>query len=187
MKKFFVFSMLILGLSQSAFSQESSESVGNGKNIGIAMNPVLLLFKWGSAEVNFWNVSRNAEINVPIQFARNPFSIGEEDDDNLDIILSSIGAYYRYFFSDNQRGFFAQAGWLYSHISLEEGSEKATGSQNSILFGFGYRLISKKGFFWGCALAVGKSWGTVKDPDGEEFQEPGLALDLDLLKFGYAW
>lgn len=186
MKKLFVSSVLILVLSQVAFSQQSSESVGNGKNMGMAINPVLLLFNWGSAEVNFWNFSRSAEINVPIQFASNPFSI-EKDDDNLDVRLFSIGAYYRYFFSEQQRGFFAQAGWIYSHASVEEAGEETSGNQNSILFGFGYRLISKKGFFWGCALAVGKTWGTIKDPDGDEVKGSGFAFDIDLLKFGYCW
>ena len=61
MKKCLVLAVLIFAMSTSLFTQETSTQEGNGKNYGIALNPVLLLFEWGSAEVNLWNIQRNAE------------------------------------------------------------------------------------------------------------------------------
>jgi len=184
MKRLFLSSALTLVLSVNALAQQASEQLGNGKKMGVALNPVLLLFQWGSAEVNFWNISRSAEINIPIQFASDPFFI---DKDNLDVRIFSLGAYYRYFFNEKQKGFFIQGGWIYGHASVKESGDEASGNQNSILFGFGYRLISQKGLFWGVALGAGRSWGTIKDPDGDEVRGSGLAIDVDFLKFGYAW
>ncbi|MBN2366256.1 MAG: hypothetical protein EH225_09795 [Calditrichaeota bacterium] len=186
MKKVLIPSLIILGLNLSAFSQGMNQNLGNGNNMGIGLNPVLLLFEWVSGEVNLWNVSRSAEINIPFQYVKNPFVFDDENED-WDLRYYTIGVYYRYFFSQKQEGFFAQAGWQYAGASVKEGGQEATGSLNSILFGFGYRLISDGGLFWGCGLSVGRAWGKVEAPDGDEVQGSGLNIDIDLLKFGYAW
>jgi hypothetical protein len=134
---------------------------GHGKNMGIAINPVLALFEWGSGEINFWSIDRNAEINIPIQYMNNPFFL---EDESSNIRFISLGLYYRRFFNEKQKGFFIQAGWKYDYARVKDELGSSNGSINSLLFGFGYRVIAKNGLF--CT---------------------GLALDIDLFKFGIAW
>jgi hypothetical protein len=173
-------------LSMPVVAQETSTLDGNGKSAGIAINPVLLLFEWGSAEVNLWNIQRNAEINIPFQYISSSVFAEEEDNVKEDVRIYTFGAYYRYFFHEKQQGFFAQVGWQYLNAKITNPLEESTGSLNSLLFGFGYRLIAKNGLFWGCGLAAGKAWGKVEDPDGDT-RASGFWFDVDLLKFGYAW
>ena len=186
MKKCLILAVIIIAMSTPLFTQDTSTQEGNGKDFGIAINPVLLLFKWGSAEVNLWNVQRNAEINIPFQYAKNLNLNDEEEDVETDLTFYTFGAYYRYFFNVKQEGFFAQVGWQYLNANIKENGDESNGSMNSLLFGFGYRLIAENGLFWGCGLAAGKAWGKVEDPDGDT-RASGFWFDVDLFKFGYAW
>ena len=189
MKKFLALVVTFVLFTTPIVAQETYDQEGNGKNAGIAINPVLLLFNWGSAEINLWNISRNAEINIPFQYAKNPFFIDQEEGVDEELTFWGTGVYYRHFFSKKQEGFFAQAGWQYISAKAREGDLESSGSLNSILFGFGYRIISDGGLFWGCGLAVGRTWGKVDDPDPTDEDKYGstLIFDIDLLKFGYAW
>jgi hypothetical protein len=176
---------LIFTLGTSGFAQPDTPDIpGNGKNVGIAINPVLALFEWGSGEINLWSIDRSAEINIPIQYMNNPFFL---DDDDSDVQYYSIGIYYRRFFSEQQKGFFLQAGWKYDHAKASDNFTTETGSIHSLLFGFGYRVIAKNGIFWGCGLSAGRAWGTMKDTNGETIRGTGLTFDIDLFKFGFAW
>lgn len=186
MKKCLVLAVIIIAMSTPLFTQETSTQEGNGKNYGIALNPVLLLFEWGSAEVNLWNIQRNAEINIPFQYIKSSVFAEKEDNVEEDVRIYTFGVYYRYFFDVKQEGFFAQVGWQYLNAKITDAYSESTGSMNSLLFGFGYRLIAKNGLFWGCGLAAGKAWGKVEDPDGDE-RASGFWFDVDLFKFGYAW
>lgn len=175
----FVFVSFVLILGGNGFAQ-----TGNNKNVGIAINPVLALFEWGSGEINFWNIDRHSEINIPIQFVKNPYFL---EDDVSSIQYISTGVNYRRFFSESQKGFYLQAGWRFDHASVTEDNESASGSANSLLFGFGYRVISKSGLFWGMGLSAGRMWGSINDTNGETVRGSGLTFDVDLFKFGFAW
>ena len=118
MKKFLVLAVIIVMLNAPLFAQETSSQEGNGKDFGIALNPVLLLFEWGSAEVNLWNVQRNAEINIPFQYVKSSVFAEEEEGVEEDVRFYTFGAYYRYFFNVKQEGFFAQVGWLFPWLTL---------------------------------------------------------------------
>ena len=167
-------------LSTGGFAQS-----GNEKNIGIAINPVLALFEWGSGEINLWNIDRNAEINIPVQYMNNPFFLNDETDS--DVRFFSLGVYYRRFLNEKQKGFFIQAGWKYDYAKVSDNFTSESGSAHSILFGFGYRVIAKNGLFWGCGISAGRGWGSIKDTNGETIHGSGLMLDIDLFKFGFAW
>ncbi len=190
MKKILFTAALAMFLfSSNSFAQSNSSfnfhDESHGKKMGVAVNPVLALFQWGSGEINLWNVDKKAEINIPVQYAHNPFSIDDEDNVDLDLFMTGIN--YRRFFNEKQSGFFAQAGWHYMHGSGSDEIGSVSGSSNSVLFGFGYRVISKDGFFWGTSFSMGKTWGSIKDNSGDTISGSGLALDIDLLKFGIAW
>ncbi len=178
--------LLLIAIVSSlfAFSATGFSQTGNGKKMGVAVNPVLALFEWGSGEVNFWNIDKNAEINIPIQFTHNPFFV---DDDNTDVTYFSTGVNYRRFFSEKQKGFFLQAGWKFDYGTASDGFESASGSAHSLLFGMGFRVISKNGVFWGAGINIGRMWGSLKEANGEIARGSGPTLDIDLFKFGYAW
>ncbi len=183
MKKYIIATLLIF--SALAAQINAQTPVGNGKNFGVAINPFLALFEYGSGEVNIWNISRNSEINIPIEVMSNPFFIDEPD---LDVSLIGTGLNYRLFFSETQKGLFAQAGWkMYRGSVSEPGGESVSGVTNSVLFGVGYRAIAKNGMFWGAGINAGRTWGDITGPDGNTISDSGLALDIDFLKFGFAW
>jgi hypothetical protein len=173
-------------LSTPLIAQEEATQIGNGKDFGIAVNPVLLLFNWVSVEANLWNISRNAEINIPFQYVKDLTFTDEDDDVEENVSFYTFGVYYRYFFNVKQKGFFAQVGWQYLNAKVTDPFDESTGSMNSLLFGFGYRLIADNGLFWGCGLSAGKAWGQVDDPDGDT-RASGFWFDVDLFKFGYAF
>lgn len=175
----FAITALILLTVSSGFAQD-----GHGKNMGIAVNPVLAMFEWGSGEINFWNIDRNAEINIPVQYMNNPFFL---EDDDSEIRYVSLGFYYRRFLNEKQKGFYIQAGWKHDYARVTDELGTSTGSINSLLFGFGYRVIAKNGLFWGVGISAGRAWGNIKDTSGETIRGTGLAFDIDLFKFGFAW
>ena len=169
------------------FAEDSDQ--GNGKDYGVAVNPVLALFGWVSSEFNIWKVDRTGEINIPAQFAHDPFWFDEGD---YSVDLFSIGMNYRKFFDKTQEGFFVQGGVTYYYAGVDgRGSaegKSASSSQTAVLFGFGYRLISQtNGLFWAFGLGAGRRWGTIEDTLGDEIQDDGLAIAIDFLKIGYAW
>ena len=179
MKKLFLLVSAVLLCASTSYAQGP-----NGKHFGIAVNPVLALFEWGSAEVNLWDIDHTAEINIPIQFGKNPYFFDEED---IDVSYFSSGVNYRRFFNTKQQGFFASVGWQFERANVSNAHDKIHGSTNSILFGMGYRLISENGLFWGFSLSAGRKWGEISDLSGDSISGSGLALDIDLFKFGYAW
>lgn len=174
-----------MGLILALLGSVSGQDDGNGRRFGVAVNPAFALFNYGSAEVNLWHLDRHSEINIPIEVARNPFMI--DDDDGTDIGYFATGVNYRRFFRNDQEGLFAQAGWKFSRISVSNTLDEVTGSSNALMFGIGYRVMADNGFFWGMGINVGRQWGVVTDLNGDEIRGDGLALDVDLLKFGFAW
>jgi hypothetical protein len=179
--------LLSLVTTSACFAKDFQ--IGNGKDYGIAGNPVLGMFGWFSGEVNIWKLDRSGEINIPVQFAHNPFDL---DGDDYDINLFSIGTYYRKFFNQRQEGFFVQGGWLYTYADTNgKGTAEglsASSDIHSILFGVGYRIISDtNGMFWAFGVGVGRSWGIIEDPLGDKIRSSSVALDIDLLKIGYSW
>lgn len=187
MKRMMMVIALIGLLGNSQILAQESGSIGNGKKLGIAVNPVAALFEYGSGEINLWNVNRNAEINIPIIFAKNPF-LDDEDTDGIDITLFSTGLNYRQFFSERQEGLFAQVGWQYMRAGISDDSNTSTsGSVNSILFGVGYRNIADNGLFWGFGISAGRGWGSISEPNGDSYRGSGFVMDIDLMKFGFAW
>ena len=175
----FVAFAAVLAATVSGFSQS-----GNGKDVGVALNPVLAMFEWGSAEVTLWNVDRGAEINIPIVFTRKPFFL---DDQSHNTNFISTGVNYRRFFGQKQKGFFIQGGWKMDFATASDGFQSTTSTAHSVLFGLGFRVVAQNGLFWGTAINFGRTWGDLLDPYGGVARAEGPALDFDLLKFGYAW
>ncbi len=172
-----------------AQSDSTMTTPGNGKSYGLAVNPVLALFDWYSGEFNIWNLDRTAEINIPFQYMINPFGLNDE---TFDLDVFSIGIQYRKFFDEDQEGFFVQAGLQYFNATTTGkgiyAGESAGGNVTELLFGIGYRMISKStGLFWAASLSAGKGWGTVENPAGDSVSASGFAYDIDILKIGYAW
>lgn len=180
--------LLAMLVGSPAFAQPAEE--GNGKDFGVAVNPVLALFGWFSGEFNVWKLDRTGEINIPVMYIDEPFFIDDDYSYNVDLFM--IGAYYRKFFNVEQEGFFVQGGWNYYHASVDgqgpQAGKSAGSNQGAVLFGIGYRAISQtNGLFWAAGFAAGRRWGTIEDTEGGEIQDDGFAFSVDLLKIGYAW
>lgn len=179
--------LLVLVPASSVLAQTGDE--GNGKDFGVAVNPVLMLFGWVSAEFNVWSLDRTGELNIPAQFAHDPFWFDEGD---YKVDLFSIGMNYRKFFDERQEGLFVQGGWTYYYASVDgrrdAQGQSASSDQGAILFGMGYRLISQaNGLFWAFGFGAGRRWGAIEDTRGDEIQDDGFAIAIDFFKIGYAW
>jgi hypothetical protein len=184
-KKIALFVCLLATVVHSAaFGQSGKE--GNGKDYGVAMNPVLALFGWFSGEFNVWKLDRTGEINVPVMFIHNPFYI-DRDDYSLDLFM--VGSYYRKFFDARQEGFFVQGGANYFHASVSDdeagGGASVSTDQGAVLFGVGYRAISQtNGLFWACGIAAGRavhaSQPVLSFAHGEA---PRLSIEASFLVF----
>lgn len=170
---------------------------GNGKNIGFAINPILLLSRDMSGELNIWSFDRRVEINVPIHFAKHFIILDDYQSSEFsfdsgasnDLSLFTTGLKYRQFFSEKQKGWFWELDWLFTHGTFKnEGVVKDTGTRNSFLIGIGYRCITKFGLFWAFSMSAGLGFGEIKNNGGDNvFGRDNYAWDYDLLKFGYAW
>jgi hypothetical protein len=181
--------LLAVSMSMCTPAHAQPKAEGNGKDFGIAINPVFALFNWYSGEVNIWKFDRTGEINIPISFAHDPFNI---DDGDYDLDIFTIGGNYRKFFNTEQEGFYFQGGYHFAHASIDgkglSAGESASADTHSVLFGVGYRMVSQtNSLFWAFGFGAGRRWGDIEDTDGSEILGEGLALSVEFMKIGYSW
>lgn len=187
----------IYALQQKMYDENKNNPLF-GKNYGIEVNPVRLLFITDSftfsGGFSLFDVDRGAEIAFPV-FLQIP-----DDSDYLSEF--TLDAHYRYFMGNTQNGFYLSTFARYAYLegvlgdvvffdeeitSNERGSEHKLG----IGFGLGWRKFSYRGLYWGTSFSVGR----YLIGENEKFASNLLDIDNDneiivnfeFLKFGWAF
>lgn len=163
-----------------------------------------------SGTYSLFNTQNNTEIAFPIMFSQ---SEHEGYLDNKNMTSFTADAHYRKYLGERLDGFYLSGFTRIAHLSgvlgkddysyyyssdygsTYERATSKTGSETKIGIGFGigYRIISTNGFYWGASLSLGRyligdsdkfyeSEGASTELDDEE-----IIIDIELLKFGYAF
>jgi hypothetical protein len=170
-----------------------------GKNYGIEVNVFRLLYidqaYTFSGGLSLFNVDRNSEVAFPfyIQSAKNDNELSE----------FTLDCHYRYFLGESQKGFYASLFTRYAFLngttydpnpllSTQTGGKKDTQHKFGFGVGFGYRVFSFRGLYWGSSMSVGR----YLLGENNRFDDSGLfgynddgefIFDIELLKFGWAF
>ena len=172
------------------------------KKAGIEINPAYFLVSSAhsylvlSGGLSFFDVDRNAEIAFPI-FYQNGRSGGGQ------LTLWNQDFLYRRFLGQHQDGFYLEGGFRYTHIKGESsegidflGVNLYSTSPKSVIttvklggmFGIGYRYFSTSGFYWGTSVVYGAYFSAdERTVDGVTLDDTKTILDVEILKFGYAF
>ena len=161
-----------------------------GKKYGFELNPLYTIFynQDGfslSGTFSLFNVDKKAEIAFPFSYRSRSYSVfADSPTANLDI-------QYRYFLGKHREGFYIMPGLRLSYyksgiylenIFVDNPPFRDSYYKQGISFGFGYRIFSREGWYWGFSLYIGKHYfGSVKDSD--RFFSDSF-MNLELLKFG---
>lgn len=183
--------------TKKIYKEQKNNPLEN-KSFGIELNPFWLFFLNEGFHLtggfSFFNIDRDAEIAIPIVF---------RNDYDSDVNTFFIGGHYRYFLGNTQNGFYLSGLGEYNftrYLALSydttsnEFDEHTRGNQRAGLgIGIGYRKFSYKGLYWGFSFSVGRYMWKQNDFEGistEGFISEvtnDLLLDIELLKFGYAF
>ena len=191
----------IFKMQQQVLKEQNTNPLEN-KKYGFEFNIFRFLafkeLRSFSGSISLFDVNRHGEITFPFYFGKESgdYSMSEL---NLDI-------HYRYFLGNNQKGFYLSTFARYCYLDYytdgdycydENGySYYAPVNKQSNRIGFGvglgYRIFSKNGLYWGVGLAFGRYLGNEIDAYHSIMTYMGgstspLIIDLELLKFGYAF
>ena len=141
-----------------------------GKKFGIELSPLYTMFFDDALSGSFSNFSLSdvAEITFPFSYRK---YINEER------IYSYLDAQYRFFLGKHRIGRWIGTGVRFCSDEDNEGSYNKGG----ISFGFGTRIFSERGWYWGTSLYLGKYYFGEKDRGASAF------FQFELLKFGFAF
>lgn len=161
------------------------------KTAGIEFNPAYFLLASVndhtvlSGGVSFFQVNPKAELAFPLYY--HSFS-----EDGLQNSIFTLDTHYRYFLGEHREGFYLSVGGRYAHLTGEDSENnkvvQTKVNKFGVMFGIGYRVYSKSGFYWGTSLSVGRYFSGQED----QLEKLGLdatkyLLDIELLKIGYAF
>ena len=181
------------------------------KKWGIEINPIRLLFiRIGQDEffynfsgcVSLFNIDRHVELAFPIYFSHLKYK-GDEEYDEEYIRQFTFDCHYRRFLGKTQKGFYISGfiryanirgtkenGWYNGYEELNLSTENKIG----IGFGFGYRIFSEMGLYWGVSLnigiyLIGENYIFDEDPLPfvYPFDDSIIIFNCELLKFGWAF
>lgn len=182
----------LLSNQQTIYQEVRYEDPLLNKAYGAEFNPAVFLL--GSVQsqtilsggFSFFKAHPMAEVAFPVYY--HSYSI-----DGLKSSLFTIDSRYRYFLGKHRDGFYLSGGLRFAHLSNEVDEDNSgivhyTTNKFGVLFGIGYRIYSASGFYWGASLSVGRYFSD----DTAHFENLGLdateyLLDIELLKFGYAF
>ncbi|HVN49708.1 MAG TPA: hypothetical protein VMU30_12915 [Bacteroidota bacterium] len=173
------------------------------KKYGVEFNPAYFLVSCAnsytvfSGGFSFFDVDRHAEIACPIFYqsgtnkGAHPLTLWNQDID------------YRKFLGQHQDGFYIEGGVRFTHIKGEAGGDLSllglslfpsssapmiTTDKLGAKFGIGYRYFSSSGFYWGISLVYGAYFSAdERTIQGVTFDDTKTILDIEILKFGYAF
>jgi len=173
------------------------ESPLAGKDWGVEVDPVLLLFTGSSAEthsaliygtISNFSFQRTAELAFPFGYEYYGGSGAET--------VLKLDAAYRYFLSGYQRGFYISAfvrdeyeQWNAASDGYGDNYAGGTANRVGVGFGIGDRIFSRAGWYWGWSLSFGRFLGDNYDANGNTPDDNlgDLIFDAELLKVGFAF
>ena len=189
----------VIGNQDKIYERVANEPL-KGKHYGVELNifRIIALQKdWltFSGGFSLFDTNNKTEIAFPV------FVSSTIPYDDFRFSYASIDVHYRQFLGGTLNGFyisgFSRGTYLKGRLGSEwewfsdEKTENEYGSEMKIGVGvgIGYRVFSKTGYYWGVGLIVGrylvgendKFTGDILDEDSE------FILDMELLKFGYAF
>jgi len=200
----------VITMQKNTYAALKNNPLGS-KKYGFEVNlPRLLYIKdeYFSATGTFslFGIDRKAEIAFPFYYGKNKNG-SDENNTARSLQVFTLDCQYRYFlnFFDNvQNGFWISGGARYANLhgtlgeddnlfdwGINGDGKKDTENKLGLGFGFGYRVFSKKGLYWGFSFTAGR-YVTGKsnrftggfltlDDDDEQY------YDFELLKFGWAF
>ena len=189
--------------SDSSYLNLQNETNGKihpleNKKYGVELNPVFLLVstkdnKLITGTFSLFHVSRKAEIAFPFEYTS--YTDDEWYDEKVDFTRFSLDVHYRKFLSGEQGGLYFSGGIRYSYVygiddDLWWDSDIAqyhTANKFGLCFGIGYRYFSSSGLYWGISLFGGKYFTDNEIWIGSTTFEPSIIIDMEIMKFGYAF
>lgn len=170
------------------------------KNFGVEFNPAYLLLSSAesytvlSGGVSFFGIERHAEVACPFFFQSGTAKMTHQ------LTLYNQDLIYRRFLGQHQDGFYISGGMRYTHIRGDETGFTFLGigisstgniittNKLGAMFGIGYRYFSISGFYWGTSLVFGAYFtADERGIEGVTLDDSKMILDIELLKFGYAF
>jgi hypothetical protein len=146
------------------------------KKFGIELSPLYSMFVHDGLSGSFsnFNLSDVAEITFP--FSYRTYRRKNDEGKMEDRYLTYLDAQYRFFLGKHRIGRWIGTGFRFCLDEDNSGSY----SKSGISFGFGTRIFSKKGWYWGSSLYIGKYYFGEKDRGDSAF------FQVELFKFGFA-
>ena len=147
------------------------------KKFGVEFSPLYSMFVDDGISGSFssFGLSDAAEITFPfsyrIYFRNN--HLGEREER----IYSYLDAQYRFFLGKHRIGRWIGTGVRFCVDEDPDGKY----SKGCVSFGFGTRIFSEKGWYWGTSLYLGRYYFGEKDRGNSIF------FNFELLKFGFAF
>jgi len=163
-----------------------------GKKYGIEFNPAGFLIASTDDEliitgsVSLFSISKTAEIAFPIYY-----KVGKED-----LKLFHLDSHYRLFTGKHRNGFYLSSGIRFTQLRGREGysffnwdnnvSEEITSvTKVGLIFGIGYRIFGKNGWYWGTSLFAGRYFTDQEESIiGAGMADGKVIIDMELLKIG---
>lgn len=198
---------IMLELQRSMLEEMSYVSPLLNKHVGAELNLARLLVSTGqdyltfSGSFSLFAVTRSAEIAFPF-FLRTGKGESKEmfggEKYEVPLTLFNLDATYRRFLGRHQGGFYVSGGMRYTYIHGIEGTDyfffgasgddqESTMHRVGAYFGIGYRYFSHSGFYWGTSLIYGRYFGKARDYQEVLLDDGEVILDLEFLKFGFAF
>lgn len=164
-----------------------------GKKYGIEFNPAYFLLSTTSDEgftftgsVSLFSVSKSAEIAFPIYY-----KMGEDD-----LRIFHLDSHYRNFTGKHRNGFYLSTGIRFTQLrgrkrnsyfnwKLDESNEITSVTKIGLIFGIGYRIFGRNGWYWGTSLFGGRYFtDTESSIRGDGIADGKGIIDMELLKIG---
>ncbi len=174
---------------------------------GIELNLARLLVSSGqdyltvSGTVSFFAITRSGEIAFPFFYqsgSRTKTETFSSTKYEVPLTLLNLDATYRHFLGGHQDGFYFSAGTRYTYIkgiegadfiifSFNQGGPEVSTSKVGAYFGAGYRYFTQSGFYWGVSVIYGRYFGGERDYQEVLLDDGKTIIDIELLKFGFAF
>ena len=147
------------------------------KNFGIELSPLYSMFAHDGLSGSFssFNLSDVAEITFP--FSYRTYRRMNDEGEMEDRYLTYLDAQYRFFLGKHRIGRWIGTGVRFCSDEDNEGPYNKGG----ISFGFGMRIFSERGWYWGTSLYLGRYYFGENDRGDSAF------FQIELLKFGFAF
>lgn len=183
--------------NQEIIISKTVDSPLKNKKHGLELNfaRVLLIsddFISFSGSYSRFDHENNAEWTFPVYYSR------EDNYSNKTTNVATLDVHYRKFLSGSVRGFYLSGFSRLTHIkgptayvyNFNANNQNTQGSETKLGLGvgIGYRIFSGENFYWGASLSVGRNFIGENDKfEGAFIDDSEFILDVELLKFGYAF